>query len=265
MADLAERKPLALANWKMAMTVAESLAYVQELRTLAADVLDEVDVVICPPFTAIWALAQALPGSHLELGAQNQAAVNDPAYTGQVSAALLADAGCRWVMLGHWEVRRYQGDDDSLVNRKIHLALQAGLHPILLVGESAQEYQPLEGVLADRLERLLADCQPDDAEQMVFLYEPEAAIGASGPLSPEGAALGCGLIRNWLATRFGHLTAQKIRIIYGGSVSPAHAAGLLACPDVDGLGAGRKGRAPGSFAQIVRTIAQVKHSVNGFS
>ena len=258
MADLTKRKPLALANWKMAMTVAESLAYVQEFRNLAGDVLDQVDVVICPPFTAIWALAQVLPGSHLELGAQDQAAVSDPAYTGQVSAALLADAGCRWVMLGHWEVRRYRDDDDSLVNRKIYLALQASLHPILLVGEGAQEHQPLEGILAGRLERLLANCKPDDAEQMVFLYEPEVAIGASGPLSPEGAARGGGLIRNWLAARFGHLAAQKIRIIYGGSVSPAHATGLLSCPDVDGLGASRKGRNPASFAQIVRTIAQVK-------
>jgi len=110
------RRPIALANWKMSMTVAESLAFVWEFQALAGDLLDRIDVVICPPFTALWPVAKALRGSHIQLGGQNIAPSADLARTGEISAALLADAGCRWVMLGHWEVRRNQGDDDELVN-----------------------------------------------------------------------------------------------------------------------------------------------------
>ena len=109
-------KPLALSNWKMAMTVAESLAFVRDFEAIAGDLLDEVDVVICPPFTALRPVAQALRGSRIQLGGQNIALTADLARTGEISAALLADVGCRWVMLGQWEVRRYLGDDDAAVN-----------------------------------------------------------------------------------------------------------------------------------------------------
>jgi len=126
----------------MAMTVAESQAFVRDFEAIAGDLLDEVDVVICPPFTALWPVAQALRGSSIQLGGQNIAPTADLARTGEISAALLADAGCRWVMLGHWEVRRHQGDDDVAVNRKVHLALDAGLVPILLIGEARDNESP---------------------------------------------------------------------------------------------------------------------------
>ncbi len=255
---MAQRKPLALANWKMAMTIAESVDFVRDFQRLAGDLPGRVDVIICPPFTALWPVAQALAGSGMQLGAQDVAASTEMARTGQVSAPLLADAGCGWVMLGHWEVRRYGGDDDETVNRKLHLALAAGLTPILLVGEGRDEGGSRESILERHLTRLLAGCAAEEAAKLVFIYEPEAAIGVSTPTSPEQVADGCAFIRGWLQQRWGDSVAEAVRIIYGGSVSPEHAAALLSSPDVDGLGASRRGRDPVTFVEIVRQVARAK-------
>ena len=250
------RRSLALANWKMAMTIAESLAFVRDFEAIAGDLLDEVDVVICPPFTALWPVAQALRGSRIQLSGQNIAPTADLARTGGISAALLADVGCRWVMLGHWEVRRHLGDDDAAVNRKVHLALDAGLAPILLIGEARDNQTPLGDVLKQQLERVLAGCQAEQVETMAFIYEPEATIGVGAPTPPEHVATGCGFIRGWLRGRWGDAVAESVRIIYGGSVAPEYAADLLGCLDVDGLGATRRGRDAATFAEIVRLIAK---------
>lgn len=252
------RKPMALANWKMSMTVAESLAFVRDFQPLAGSLLQRVDVVICPSFTALWLVAQEIKGFNLHLGAQNLAATIEPAHTGQISAHQLADSGCRWVMLGHWEVRRQQGDDDEVVNKKLRLALEAGLRPILLVGEGERDVFSVEASLAGRLDRLLHGARPEEVERMGFIYEPEVAIGADTPAEPESVARGCGLIRGWITAEFGKRVGDRVRIIYGGSVSPQHAAGLLSSADIDGLGAGRAGRDALKFSQIVRQIAQVK-------
>ena len=238
------------------MTVAESLAFVRDFEPIARDLLDRVDVVICPPFTALWPVAQALRGSRVQLGGQNIAPTADLARTGEISAALLADVGCRWVMLGHWEVRRHLGGDDAAVNRKVHLALDVGLAPILLIGEAHDDQAPLADVLERQLERVLAGCQAEQVQTMAFVYEPEGAIGVAAPASAEHVATGCGFIRGWLRGRWGDAVAESVRIIYGGSVAPDYAADLLTCPDVDGLGATRRGRDAVTFAEIVRLIAQ---------
>jgi triosephosphate isomerase len=242
----------------MAMTIPESLSFVEELGQLAGDLLDAVDVVICPPYTALWPVAQVLQESRLRLGAQNMAPVADLARTGEVSAALLADVGCHWVMLGHWETRRNLGDDDVSVNSKVHLALQAGLAPILLVGEARDEDGPLDVLLEARLTHVLQGCEATQVERMAFVYEPEGAIGVAEPVTAEHVASGCRVVRNWLRKQWGETVAESVRIIYGGSVAPDHAADLLAAPDLDGLGASRKGRDPGTFVEILRQIAQVK-------
>jgi triosephosphate isomerase len=252
------RKPLAISNWKMALTVAEGLGHVREFEALAGDLLDAVDVVICPPFTALWSLAQVLQGSRLELGGQNIAPSADLARTGEISAALLADVGCRWVMLGHWEVRRYQGDDDATVNRKVHLALDAGLAPILLIGEAHDKEAPLEVVLEGQLARVLEGCREEQVAEMALVYEPERAIGVATPATPDQVGAACALMRGWLQQRWGGAVAEAVRILYGGSVAPEYAADLLAAPDVDGLGASRRGRDPESFVEIVRKIASAK-------
>lgn len=254
----AGRKPVAQANWKMAMTVAESLGFVAALQRLAGDLLDRVDVILCPPFTALWPLRQALADRRIQLGAQNLAASADPAHTGQISAALLADAGCAWAMLGHWEIRRHLGDDDAVVNRKLHLALAAGLKPIVLVGEAGDEPAPLTQALARQLTRVLEGCQPAQVASMILEYEPEGAIGLAAPISPDHAAAGCEFIRGWLRARWGGNVAGRVRIIYGGSVAPEHVSALMACPDIDGLAATRRGRDASTFAQIIRWVAQAR-------
>jgi hypothetical protein len=136
-----------------------------------------LNTLVCPPYTALWPVAQALRDSRIQLGGQNIAPSADLARTGEVSAALLADVGCRWVMLGHWEVRRHLGDDDGAVNRKVHLALDAGLAPILLLGEARAEELPLSDALERQLPRLLDGCQPEQVKTMALVYEPEGAIG----------------------------------------------------------------------------------------
>jgi triosephosphate isomerase len=249
---------MALANWKMSMTVAESLAFGRDLRALAGDLLDQVEVVVCPAYTALWPVGRALEGSPIQLGGQDVAATADPAHTGQISAAMLANVGCRWVMLGHWEVRRQRGDDDATVNRKVHLAFEAGLAPILLVGEAHDDATPQAEALEPMLARTLAGIEPDQAARLAIVYEPESAIGALRPASPRHVAAGSGFIRAWLHRRWGGDVAGRVRIVYGGSVAPEHAAELLASPDLDGLGATRRGRNAATFASIVRQIARAK-------
>ena len=252
------RKPLALTNWKMEMTVARSLAFVQDLRSAIGDLAQQVDIVLCPPYTALYPVAQALQGSPITLGGQNVSTAPGGAYTGQISAALLADVGCRWAMLGHWEVRRHFGDTDETVNRKLHAAQRAGLGPILFVGEDRGEQDQFREALAAQLQRVLEGCHARQVEGMVVVYEPEWTINVEEPASPEHVGAGCGFIREWLAGRYGASAALAVRIIYGGSVTPVHARDLLEAPDVDGLGTTRKGRQVDSFAEIVRLIAAAK-------
>lgn len=252
------RKPLALANWKMAMTVAESLAFVQDFQALAGHCLDAVDVILCPPYTALWPVADALGEGPMQLGAQNMAPSTDLARTGQISAALLADVGCDWVMLGHWEVRRHLRDDDALVNRKVSLALEAGLRPIPFVGEAHDEHAPLAEALEGHLARVLEGCTAEQVARMAFVYEPEGAIGVSAPTSPEHVAAACTCMRSWLRRQWGEAAAERTRIVYGGSVAPEFAPDLLECPELDGLAATRRGRDPATFAEIVRLIAGVR-------
>lgn len=252
------RRPLALSNWKMAMTIAESIAFLEAFQVAASEVLAMVEVVLCPPFTGLHAVARALRDPRIQLGAQNMAPSTGLAHTGEISAGLLVDLGCRWVMLGHWEVRRNLGDDDASVNRKVHVALEAGLNPILLIGEARGEKMSAEMAVERQLERVLQGCDAGQVGRMALVYEPEGAIGVAAPVSPKHVAAGCRLIREWVRGRWGDPAAEGVRIIYGGSVTPRHAADLLVLPDLDGLGASRRGRDPEAFAQIVRGIARVK-------
>lgn len=252
------RKPLAVSNWKMTMSVAHSLTFVDDFLALAGDDLEQVEVVLCPPFTALHPVAQSIAGTRLQLGAQDMAATDEIARTGQVSAPLLLDAGCQWVMLGHWETRRYLGDTDAIVNRKIRLAFEHGLRPIALVGPESESDSPLQASLAQQLERMLDGCQEELVARMAFVYEPEGKIGSEAPEDPKAVAAGCGIIRGWLDEKWGNRVAEQVRIIYGGSVAPEYAPNLLASSHVDGLGASRQGRDPASFARIVHSIRSAK-------
>jgi triosephosphate isomerase len=253
-----DRKPFTVANWKMAMTVAEGQAFLRRFRDRLGDVATAVDVVLCPPCTALYPMAQALAASSIELGGQNLSAAEGKAHTGQISANLLADVGCRWVLVGHWEIRRRNNESDADVNRKLLAALDGRLRPILLVGESADQREDAERALTQRLPALLAGSEAAHVARMAIVYEPEWTIGVYQPAPPDHVAAGCRFIRRWIGDAYDDVTAGRVRIIYGGSVTPQYAEELLASPHVDGLGAGRKGRNPEAFAEIVRLIAQAK-------
>jgi triosephosphate isomerase len=244
------RKSFALSNWKMATTIAEGLTFVQDFVPRVEDLVERVDIVICPPYTALAAVAEALEGSGVAVGGQDLWPGPGTAHTGAISGSLLVDAGATWVMVGHWEIRRRLGEVDAAVNRRIHTALAANLRPIPLMGEKrGTAFDPA------RLSVLLKGCAGEQIARMCFVYEPEGAIGQTEPVAPIHAAAGCRAIRRWLADRYSSAVAQQVRVIYGGSVTPEHAPELLSDPDVDGLGAGRKGRDPIAFAKIVRRVA----------
>ena len=262
------RKPFAVANWKMAMSISDGSAFVKKFDVATGDLARVIDIVLCPPFTALYTLSRALKNSPVDVGAQNLFTESGDAHTGEISAQLLVDAGCRWVLLGHWEIRRRTGETDADVNRKMHGCYQAGLRPILLVGESRQEREGTRGSIAKessameslekRLYRLFAGCEAALAERVVVVYEPEWGIGMNEPAPPAYIDTCCAFIRRWIAQRYGDNVSNRMRIVYGGSVTPEHAERLLSSPDLDGLGAGRMGRDPVAFSEIVRTIAASK-------
>jgi triosephosphate isomerase len=251
------RKPVAISNWKMAMTIAQGQAFVHAFQPAAASYLDRVEVILCPPLTAIWAVAEAITDRRIQLAGQNLADTNDPARMGQVSASLLADAGCRYAVLGHWEVRRCLGDDDASIARKLRMVLNAGLRPILLIGEPRGHKGAIEIALERQLVSIVGECGAHEINGAVFVYEPEAAIGALALATTEQVAAGCGLLRRWLRTQFGGASEQA-RIMYGGGVAPEYASQILACADVDGIGATRRGRDAASFVEIMRSVAETR-------
>jgi triosephosphate isomerase len=240
------------------MTMDAGLRFVRRFLDNVEGTSEVVDVVLCPPCTALHPIAQALAGSSVEVGAQNLSSAEGKAHTGQISPELVVDAGGRWVLLGHWEIRRRTGEGDADVNEKLRAARDASLRSIVLIGEGADERDQPGEALDRRLDVLLAGMEPSDVTASVIVYEPEWTIGADEPAPPERVAAGCRVIREWVTATYGGATGAEVRIIYGGSVTPERAEALLASPEVDGLGAGRKGRDPDAFAEIVRLIAQAK-------
>jgi triosephosphate isomerase len=257
------RRPFALANWKMAGTLSQAREYALEIDASVGPLANRVEIVICPPYTALRALWRDLRDTDVAVGAQDLCAASDEARTGQISAPLLADAGCTWVMLGHWEVRRRTGETDADINEKVHAALEAGLRPIVLLGEGAAEKGSAEEALNSRLPVLLAHCRPPQIARMALVYEPEWTVGAREPAPPAYIAAACSAMRGGIRSAFGGGAAEEVRIIYGGSVTPENTERLLQSPDLDGLGAGRTGRDPAAFARIVRAIAKAKDAGRG--
>ncbi len=250
------RKPVALANWKMAMTLAQTRAFVRAFWPRVQEIADRADIILCPPCTAIHTLSQLVAGLPLWVGAQDIYPEPGEAHTGAISAELVADAGARWVMVGHWEVRRRYQEDDARVRTKILRALVADLRPIVLIGEEAQAHDHTSALLRARLRRLFHGLSGDDVARMVIVYEPEWAIGRETPAPLDTVAAGCATIRAFIAETWDTSVAESVRIIYGGSVSPQNVPSLLRVPNIDGLGAGRKGRDPQAFAEIVRLVVE---------
>jgi len=245
------RNPIIAANWKMFKTVDETLAYIEEFLPLVSGTGTEV--VLAPPFTALKAASAALTGSRVQLAGQNLHWEADGAYTGEVSARMLADAGCSYVIIGHSERRQYFGETDETVNLKIKAALEAGLEPIVCVGESLEEREAGQtlNVIRRQVNGALTGLKKEHLDGMVLAYEPIWAIGTGLTATPEQAGEVHGWIREMLAAFSQNGLGQSIRIQYGGSVKPENINDLMAQPDIDGALVGGASLKPDSFSRIV--------------
>jgi triosephosphate isomerase len=254
------RRPLIAGNWKMNMTHLEAIGLVQKLAfTIPETVLDTVEVVVLPPFTALRSVQTLVTGDKLDVGygAQDLSANDAGAYTGDISGGMLAALACQYVTVGHSERRALHGEDDAVVAAKAQAALRHGIVPIVCVGEGLEVRQAGNHV-AHCTGQLEASCEGLTGEQMaqvVLAYEPVWAIGTGEVATPEDAQEVCGALRSRLAERFGPKTAAAVRILYGGSVKAANTAGILAGPDVDGALVGGASLDADEFAQICQNAA----------
>jgi triosephosphate isomerase len=222
--------------------------------------VDGVDVAVCPPFTALAAVAQALKGSRIGLGAQDLFWEPQGACTGEVSPMMLVDVGCRYVIIGHSERRTHFGETDAIVQRKLQAALQHGLIPIVCIGETLAEREAQQtcAVLTRQLEGALQALSPEAIRKVVLAYEPVWAIGTGRNATPEQAQEAHAFIRQWIAKQWASGIAESFRIQYGGSVTAANAASLLSQPDVDGALVGGASLKAEAFATIVKAAVDVK-------
>ncbi|MBM3833314.1 MAG: triose-phosphate isomerase [Verrucomicrobia bacterium] len=248
-----ERKLIIAGNWKMNKTVAEALDLVQGLKRELGSV-KEVDIVVCPPFTAIAEVSKAILDSNIRLGAQSMSEHIGGAYTGEIAAGMLKEFSVRYVILGHSERRQYQGESDALIAKKALAAHAASLKPIVCVGETLNEREAgeTEAVVARQLQLGLARLSKAQMEETVIAYEPVWAIGTGRNATPEQAQTVHAFIRRSLAAQFNDAVAKRVRIQYGGSVKPANARELMGQPDVDGALVGGASLEIRSFSDIVK-------------
>jgi triosephosphate isomerase len=240
-------------NWKMHGTVAETRALLRSMRArLTADAPSR-EVVVAPPYTALGAAAEELRGSPIELAAQNVHWESRGAFTGEISAAMLLEAGCRWVIVGHSERRQLFGETDANVNRRARAALEAGLHPIVCVGETLadREAHQTMNVVSRQARAALLDLGAADIQNLCIAYEPVWAIGTGRTATAGQAEEVHAELRRIVAEVAGAQTAERLRILYGGSVKPDNIDSLMAEPDIDGALVGGASLAVESFARIV--------------
>ena len=218
------RKPIVAGNWKCHLTLREAQALATQVRGTCET--DAVEVVLCPPFTALAAVATALNASSIGLGAQDLFWEPQGAFTGEIAAPMLRDVGCRYVIIGHSERRTHFGETDATVQRKVQAALNQGLTPILCIGETLAQRDGGQtfDVLGRQLDGGLSGRSAADAQRTVIAYEPVWAIGTGRNATPEQAQEAHAFIRERLAKRWSRETAQAMRIQYGGSVTAANAA-----------------------------------------
>jgi triosephosphate isomerase len=247
------RRPIIAGNWKMYKTIAEALEFVRAFKSLVVG-STHCDIVIAPPFTAVKALADRLEGSNVEIGSQDVAAEAGPgAFTGEVSASMIKEAGARWAIIGHSERRQYYSETDETVNAKIRASLAAGLSPIVCVGERLNDRDEgrAEQVVEVQMSGGMRNLTVSEATSIIIAYEPVWAIGTGRTATPETAQQMHAFIRSRVTTMFGDSVANGTRILYGGSVKPDNAATLMEQDDIDGALVGGASLEADSFARIV--------------
>ncbi len=253
------RKKIIAGNWKMNKTSADGVALVTEI-VAAVGKQSDVEVVVCPPFTAVEAVGKALEGSNVKLGAQNMHFEASGAYTGEVSAPMLRAIFATHVILGHSERRTYFGETDEIVNKKLLAALKNQLKPIFCVGETLAEREAGDTlkVVQRQVERGLDGVSKEQAAGIVVAYEPVWAIGTGKVATTEQAQEVHAFIRGLLVKLFGEAVAQKVRILYGGSMKPSNAPELLAQKDIDGGLIGGAALEARSFLELVSAAVAAK-------
>jgi triosephosphate isomerase len=253
------RKKLIAGNWKMNKTPSDGAALAAELVTLVGKVPD-VDIVICPPFTALESVARTLEGSVVKLGAQNMHPDDSGAFTGEISAPMLRALFATHVILGHSERRALFGETDAFINRKVLAAFKNQLRPILCVGETLAEREAASTlkVVQTQLEAGLEGVSKEQAASLIVAYEPVWAIGTGKVATSDQAQEVHGYIRGLLTKLFTEPVAQRIRILYGGSMKPANAPELLAQKDIDGGLIGGAALEARSFVELVKAAAAAK-------
>jgi len=248
-----ERKLIVAGNWKMNKTVAEALLLVGELKRGAGN-LQDVDIVVCPPFTALSEVANALRDSNIYLGAQNMSEHGPGAYTGEIAAEMLKELEVGYVILGHSERRQYQKESDELIAKKAQAAHAAALQPIVCVGETLAEREAgqTEKVLEGQVRGSLFGLGKEQMRRTVVAYEPVWAIGTGKTATTSQAQEAHAFIRGLLAKLFDITIARLVRIQYGGSVKPSNARELMSQPDVDGALVGGASLEAQSFTEIIQ-------------
>jgi triosephosphate isomerase len=246
------RRPVIAGNWKMYKTRAETRAFFKVFPPLVAASHD-CDIIVAPPFTALSAAVEAAHGTAIVIAAQNLHGQPEGAFTGEISAPMIVETGCRSVIVGHSERRQYFGETDDSVHRKTKAALAAGLTPIVCVGEilSEREGNLTQQVLKRQFQGALGALTPEEFSRILLAYEPVWAIGTGRTASPETASEAHHYLRDLAAAQFTPAEASALRILYGGSVKPDNIAGLMAHDQIDGALVGGASLDPKSFAAIV--------------
>ena len=245
--------PIVAGNWKMNTTLAEAVALASALRE-PLDAVDGVVKVVCPPFVSLKAVGDALQGASTAVGAQNMHFEERGAFTGEVSAAMLTDL-CTYVILGHSERRQHFWETDEVVNRKVRAALEAGLRPILCVGEGLEEREEgyAESVVTSQLKGALR--RVTSAETLAVAYEPIWAIGTGMAATGEAAEAIMVAIRGTLSELYGEAASRETPLLYGGSVTPDNVAEFAGQPNINGALVGGASLDAGRFAEIARQVA----------
>src|SRR5437773_8358138 len=248
-----DRKLIIAGNWKMNKTVAEALDLVRDLKLDLANI-KEVDMVVCPPFTALESVSKAVLDSNLRLGSQDMSEHNVGAFTGEIAAMMLKEFSVRYVILGHSERRQYQKESDALIAKKALAAHGASLKPIVCVGETLaqRESGQTEKVLETQVRGSLAGLTKEQMLETIIAYEPVWAIGTGRTATTAQAQAAHAFIRGLIGKMFNETVARRVRIQYGGSVKPANARELMNQPDVDGALVGGASLEPRSFAEIIK-------------
>ena len=251
------RKTIIAGNWKMNKTASETKAFADELKTMLPKA-KWCDILLCVPFVNIPAAQKAFKDTRVMIGAQNIHFEEHGAFTGEVSAAMLKELNVKYTIIGHSERRQYWNDNDIIVNRKAHAAIDAGLYPIICVGETLdqRELGVTMELIALQLKSALAGVPAEKARKCVIAYEPVWAIGTGKTATAQQAAEVCTFIRSTIRHLYGARIARSVTVQYGGSMKPANAAELLAQPDIDGGLIGGAALDAGQFVDIINAANQ---------